>query len=722
MARVIVVSNRLPVTVGHQSGRLVLRDSAGGVATGLVSLRPSFSSTWIGWPGIDLPASRRDDREWVERELGAQDCVPVYLSRADIEKYYHGFSNETLWPLFHYSEARASFRADYWESYLRVNRLFADAVAGAVRTGDSVWVHDYHLMLLPALLRRQMRSTPIGFFLHIPFPSSETFRMLPWRHEILEGLIGADLVGFHTYNYARHFLSSVRRILGHEHETGRIKTGPRSTVVDAFPMGIGFDRYADAVRREGATRGMKQLGDRRVVLSIDRLDYTKGIVDRLKAYDLFLQTHPEWHNRVVLVALVVPSRSRIPEYARLKEQVDEAVGRINGRYAVLGWAPIHYMYRSFGFKQLVSLYHRADVALVTPLRDGMNLVAKEFVATRTDARGVLVLSEMAGAAEELSEALLVNPRHQQEVANAIARALTMPAEEQVVRIRKMQERLQRYDVRAWAEDFLDRLRQTARENRGQRLKKLARKTKQDMIKAFLGADRCLVLLDYDGTLVPFAETPDKARPDRALLRLLRKLSRDARTETIVVSGRPRSTLEEWFRTLDVGLVAEHGVWFRKPGEEWQTFRPLRDDWKTFLRPVFERWVTRTPKSLLEEKDFSLVWHYRQVDSDLAAARLGELKSVIADVAANEEVEVVDGNKVLELRSAGTGKGHAVRHWLTDQEWDFIMAVGDDTTDEDMFRELPDEAWTVKVGQHQSAARFSLDSPRQVRALLGQMIG
>jgi len=298
-----------------------------------------------------------------------------------------------------------------WQSYQRANEVFCDAVASIWEQGDDIWVHDYHLMLLPRLLRQRLRGATIGFFLHIPFPSLEIFRLLPWRKELLEGILGADLVGFHTYDYAGHFLSSVRYLLGHDSVMGKITAGERVVKVDAFPVGIDYERYAGAAEAPATEAERRRfrgnLGDRKMILSIDRLDYTKGIIQRLEAFGLFLDRHPEYREKLTMVLVVVPSRTMVGRYAQLKKQVDELVGAVNGRHGTIGWTPIWYLYRFLPFDSLVALYTAADVALVTPLRDGMNLIAKEYVATRREGKGVLILSETAGAAKELVEACLL---------------------------------------------------------------------------------------------------------------------------------------------------------------------------------------------------------------------------------------------------------------------------------------------------------------------------
>ncbi|HEU68585.1 MAG TPA: bifunctional alpha,alpha-trehalose-phosphate synthase (UDP-forming)/trehalose-phosphatase, partial [Candidatus Acetothermia bacterium] len=460
MGRVIIVSNRLPMTVRTTEAGLEFVPSVGGLATGLAAVHSGGSGAWVGWPGIPAEDLRgREDA--LARGLGEHGCVPVPLSGRDVRAYYGGFSNRTIWPLFHYFTQHTTYDRRHWEAYREVNERFAAAVAEVAASGDTIWVHDYHLMLAPRLIRDRLPDARIGFFLHVPFPSHEVFRLLPWRREILEGLLGADLLGFHTYDYVGHFLDTVHALLGRSHAFGDVEHGGRVVRVEAFPMGIDYGRFRAAAQSPATAREVarlkRHLGTRKLILSVDRLDYTKGILERLSAFELFLGEYPRWRERVTLVLLLVPSRTRVEEYRALKRSIDERIGHINGKHGTVGWAPVVYMYRSVPFERLVALYRAADVALVTPLRDGMNLVAKEYVASKGDGEGVLILSEFAGAAQELGEAVVVNPNDVAETARAIGHALEMPAREQGERMAAMRARVAAYDVRRWAEDFLSEL-------------------------------------------------------------------------------------------------------------------------------------------------------------------------------------------------------------------------------------------------------------------------
>ena len=723
MSRLLIVSNRLPVTMNRREGNLTLEPSAGGLATGLGSIYRTRDSLWVGWPGVARERITKD-KEQIEARLAEDRFHPVWLSQHDIENHYYGFCNKTIWPLFHYLSLYAIYSKNYWEAYKRVNREFCDEVVKLAADDDIIWIQDYHLMLLPQMIREKMPGSSIGFFLHIPFVSSDVFRLLPWRREILEGLLGADLVGFHTYDYVHHFVESVRRVTGYEHSFGDISVGGRTVKVDAFPMGIDYQKFSGAEGDPRVQKGIKRIrdkvGDRKVVLSIDRLDYTKGIPERLEIFDMFLDKYPEYRDKVKMILVAVPSRTGVEHYRMLKRRLDELVGRINGKYGTFDWMPVWYLYRSLPFDMMMALYSVADICLVTPLRDGMNLIAKEFIASKQDGTGVLILSEMAGAAKELGEALIVNPNNKDEIVEAMRLAFTISPEEQAERNRPMQTRLARYTIAGWVEDFLGCLAKAKLKQHETGVTRLVQEKREALAAAYHDAASRLILLDYDGTLLPFKDRPEKAAPDAEILALLESLACAQGNEVVIVSGRDRDTLEEWCGHLDIGLVAEHGVWTRDRGGEWSMIETLKDDWKAEMKPLLELYVDRTPGSFVEEKSYSLSWHYRKADARLASVRAKELKEDLINLTENLGVRVLEGSKVIELKDAGVNKGRAVSRWLGQKDWDFILAMGDDWTDEDMFDVLADSAYSIKVGLSASKARFNLDSQEDVRGLLKEL--
>jgi len=490
-------------------------------------------------------------------------------------------------------------------------------------------------------------------------------------------------------------------------------------------MGIDYEKFEsaseDAAVKENVDKILERTQNRKIILSIDRLDYTKGILDRLEAFDYFLDNNPEYTEKVVLILSATPSRVGVETYKLLKRQLDEKVGRINGDYGTIGWVPVWYQFKSHPFHTLLALYTASDVALVTPLRDGMNLIAKEFIATKTDGKGVLILSELAGAAREMGESLIVNPNNREEVAAAIKQALSMSEQEQTERNRRMQGRIRRYNVTKWAQDFIDKLFEVKNIQEKRYAKILTLESMQDLIQAFNESKTQLILLDYDGTLIPFADKPEQAVPDDALRNLLETLATRENTTMVIISGRPRETLESWFGDLSLDLVAEHGAWIRIDGT-WNPIEPMINTWKEQIRPIIEIFVDRTPGSFLEEKDFSLVFHYRKTEPLLAQVRMRELKDALMDMTSNLNLSILEGNKVIEIKNSGVGKGRAALRWISQDEkkWDFILATGDDWTDEDLFEVLPDSAYSIKIGLGHSRARFNLNSVQEMRLLLKEL--
>jgi len=593
------------------------------------------------------------------------------------------------------------------------------------KPGDYVWVHDYQLMLLPQLLREKFPELEIGFFLHIPWPSFELFRLLPWREEIMNGLLEADLIGFHTYDYVRHFLSSVSRVMGFEHTLGKVDMGNRVIKVDAFPMGIDYEKYSQAISKAGVKKEvdkiLQEVGKRKIIISVDRLDYTKGIIQRLEAFDLFLSENPEYKEKVTLIMVAVPSRTGVEDYKILRNRLEQLVGRINGAHGTMGWVPVWYLYRFLPFRRITALYNVADVALVTPIRDGMNLIAKEFIATKTEGRGVLILSEMTGAASELGEALIVNANNKRAIIQAIKEALEMPLLEQMERNRLMQERLKCYDVSRWSSDFLNSLYDIKKTQRELSVRKLSATIREKLVSDYAKSKKRLLLLDYDGTLVGFRGKPAQASPDDEIMSLLESLSGKPKNTVVIISGRDKETLVKWLGGLNVILIAEHGAWVKQKDKDWESAEPITSDWKDTISPILGLYSDRTPGSSVEEKDFSLVWHYQRADPELAYVRGQELRDALLNMTENLDVGVFEGSKIIEIKKLGVNKGRAAEFWLEKEDWDFLLAAGDDYTDEEMFRVLPDEAYSIKVGLNISKARFNVDNPNEIRSLLKELV-
>jgi trehalose 6-phosphate synthase/phosphatase len=721
-----IISNRLPISVRRKKEQFSIQQSPGGLATGLRVITQKEDLYLIGWPG--LWPYNENEKEDIKSMLKEHHCHPVFLSPPDLEKYYYGFTNKALWPLFHYFSTYCSFEESEWEAYRRVNQKFFKEVSELAGPEDIFWIHDYHLMLLPSLLRGKFPRSSIGFFLHIPFPSSEVFRILPWRKEILEGLLGADLIGFHTYEYARHFLSSVLRLLDLEHDLGSISVDNRIVKVENFPMGIDFESFEKILEQTSIQRDIKKLQketkaeERKIILSVDRLDYSKGIPQRLKGIELFLETNPQWHKKIIFIMLCVPSRTKVKHYSLLKEEVDGLVGKINGRFGSPSWIPIHYMYRSLPFNKLLPLYYMADVAMVTPLRDGMNLVAKEFVASKKEKKGVLILSETAGAASELGEALLVNVNNKEDIAEALSQALNMSEEEQKSRMELMRERLFNYDIFKWTKSFIKRLEEVKKIQAQHEHWKLNSKWQKKLVLDYKKSKKRLLLLDYDGTLISFTPKPDQAQPDKELVRLLLTLSQNAYNKVVIISGRDSSTLQKWLGKIPCALIAEHGAMIKNgPDQDWKKQKDFSTEWKDQIKSILNTYSLHVPGSFVEEKDYGIAWHYRRANPDLGQLRSSELFDYLSEFLANTDLQVMHGNKVIEVRIAGINKGEASKYFLGLKPWDFILALGDDWTDEDIFKILPPSAYSIKVGFKTTQARFYIESTEVCRNLLRELM-
>ncbi len=719
MSRLLLVSNRLPVTVKAEKDQVSVVRSPGGLATGLSGPHERSGGLWIGWPG-DVSRLSGAQRAEVERQLSALRCVPLHLSPSEVSRYYEGYSNRALWPLCHYLLDRIPRQDRDWDAYARVNERFAEMVASHYRPGDTIWVHDYQLMLVPDLLRQRLPEARIGYFHHIPFPAAEIFRTLPHRADLLRGLLGADLVGFHTPSYVHHFSNSLLRVLGLETDMGHVALGERTVRLAAFPMGIdaaAFERLAHDPGVLGEVSVIQERGaGQRLLLGIDRLDYTKGIPRRLLAVQRLLEREPAWRGRLRLIQVAVPSRTQVEDYAAYRDKVDELVGRINGLYGTVHSVPIHYLYRSFNERQLVGLYRAADVMLVTPTRDGMNLVAKEFCAARPDEDGVLILSEFAGAATELREAVIVNPYDVDAMADAIEHALELPVEERRRRMRALRAQVKSRDVHWWASHFLDTLQAVPTPS--------ARSPAvTELVARLKGARQRVLLLDYDGTLVGPAPRPELAVPDPELMALLAQLAAVPGTQVHVVSGRLKESLEEWLGALPVGLHAEHGLWSRSgPGAPWRMLEGVSSEWKALARPLLDAFTARVPGSFVEEKTASLAWHYRQVDPEFGAWQSRELRLKLCEALGSGPLEVLPGDKVVEVRPKGVNKGRVVGQALAGAEpGSLVLAFGDDRTDEDLFAALPEGALSVHSGGKPSRAMYRVSGPSEVRKILATLL-
>lgn len=732
MGRLIIISNRLPFSIEREGDQLKLRQSSGGLVSAIKSYFESESAKnryfskkiWLGV--ADFPQT--DWNEAADR-LKSFDfqVLPLFLNKTLYKDYYNGFSNSVLWPLFHYFSSLCDYQTRYFDAYIKANRAFAEKLLPLLEPDDTVWIHDYQLMLLPEMLRADKPDVSIGFFLHIPFPSYEIFRMLPmeWKTSLLRGILGADLVGFHTHDYAQHFLQSVKMVLGIDSYFHSLQYQDRLIKADLFPISIDYKKFNsscnDPKTKKYFNEIKKGFGEKKIIFSVDRLDYTKGLMDRLNAFEYFMEQYPEWRERCLFILNVVPSRGDIQAYHERKQSIEQKIGTINGKLSTISWQPIIYRYTHLPLSELTALYQAADVALITPLRDGMNLVAKEYVASCTARKGVLILSELAGAAMELNEALLVNPIDIIDVSNAINTALTMPEAEQQQRMQLMQQRIADYDVVKWVSDFLEQLLNVKQEQQKQQVKLLDERTvTQIHLHYQMAKSRCL-LLDYDGTLVPYAKLPVEATPNEELKALLTDLSADPSNNVVIISGREAGTLERWLGDLPLWLVAEHGASFRGKNEQWQQAVSIPDQWKSEIRPIMQMFVSRCVGSFIEEKTNTLAWHYRNTHPDLGFTRSRELINNLSQLLQNTMLQVIDGNKVVEVCMLGFDKGIMALKIVNDLQPEFVLCIGDDTTDEDMFKALNDRAYNIKVSNGSTAAQYTVFSQQKVLQLLKRLM-
>jgi trehalose 6-phosphate synthase/phosphatase len=441
------------------------------------------------------------------------------------------------------------------------------------------------------------------------------------------------------------------------------------------------------------------------------------------AYEKFLQDNPQYLEKVTLLMIIMPSRESVEQYKNLKKEMDELVGRMNSQYGTINWMPIWYFYRQLDLDEIIEYYVASDIALITPIRDGMNLIAKEYLASKPDKTGVLILSEMAGAAKEMGESIIVNPNDHTIMAQAIKTALELPPDEQIRRNQLLHKRLQRYTDAKWADDFINALDEVKKIQKSKLVRKITPELRSRIKEEYTSAGKRIIFLDYDGTLTEFHKNPMEARPDNELYGILKAITKDKNNKLVIISGRDKETLGKWFGSeWKLGIIAEHGVWNREPGQDWLMTEQIDKHWMDSVYPTLEFFVDRTPRSFIEEKNYSLVWHYRNTDPDLGMRRSWELKDVLKSMASNLNLEIMDGDKVIEIKNSGINKGRSALLKMGSVTYPFILAIGDDWTDEYTFEAMPEEAITIKVGTKSTKADYYIESVRDVRDLLKELAG
>ncbi|KAI9334963.1 glycosyltransferase family 20-domain-containing protein [Obelidium mucronatum] len=763
--RLLLVSNRLPITVKQRpNGSFEYARSSGGLVSALSGLSKDTKYEWIGWPGQSIPPQLQQQ---VSSDLHSlYSAIPVFLSDQTAAAHYTGFCNGILWPLFHYHPNELSFNKQHWDEYNNANLLFAQTIASHVKPHDIIWIHDFHLLVLPkllkALLSDELKETvKIGFFLHTPFPSSEVYRILPVRKSLLMGVLEADCVGFQTYDYARHFMSSCARILGLHCFPDGIEFEGRKVKVGTYPIGIEPEKFTKAIQTTSVQLQIARLRERfkgvKIMVGIDRLDYIKALPQKIHAFSHLLHTHPELQGKVVFIQIAVPSREDVLEYQNLDRVVNGLVGKVNGRFGTVEFVPIHYVHKSVGFDELVSLYAVVDVCVVSSTRDGMNLVSYEFIASQQGQHGVLVLSEFAGAAQSLNGAIIINPWNTEEMAEAMYDALTMPAKQKESNYEKLNRYVTKYTAARWGTTFVNELMSLPNSFDGTRLVKL---TPELAVDKFLASRKKRVFfIDYDGTLKSNHSLPEFSNPSKKIRELVKRLANLPDVYVYIFSGRSRNYLDAWFGDLGVGLSAEHGCFYRHPPNKLGSIgsgvsgvlKPPRrmqhgwlslvDDqtdasnsWCSEILPLFQYYTERTPGSFVEEKEINLTWHYRNADPEFGMWQAAELHVNLEQILNHLAVSVILGNKTVEVRPSMVDKASAARSVVHDlgavgESVDFFCCIGDGKTDEVVFQYLNDGfgvddgggqgVITCTVGRKQTEARYFLDGVKGVELFLNE---
>lgn len=711
MKHLINVSCQLPET------KTGFDNLSNGFSSSTNSVKKDFDTWWIGWNGEPAPAYK--DRDSITKDLKLQhQHIPIFLEEDDINNFYNGFSNSSIWPIMHYISSQIQYNEDWWEKYCLVNRLFADTVVQHVRDDDIIWIHDYHLMLLPSYLREADCKVSIGFFLHRPFPSYELFRCHPRREELLNGVLGSDLIGFQTFGYLRHFRSTVLRVLGLESEMALISHECYTTKMGVYPVGINIGHLKKVKESKEFAQQVKEykkgFSGKKIVLSVDRLDYSKGIPRKLSSIEAFLENNPDERDNVVFVILVTPSMKEKAEFENLTHYVEHSVGHINGQYSTISNTPIVFMNKYLPHNQLCALYAVSDILLATPLVDGMNITSKEYLAIKGKEPGVLILSEFAGASQELFNAIMVNPYNINQVSGAIKQALSMTKEEVGDTALPMLSRITSNDAENWAISFISDLEQFVRSSAD-----TVKPVDSSIIELFKQSDtKKALFLDYDGSLREFVDIPSQAVPSPELISILDKFNERDDLDIYIVSGRNTEFLQKHFGHYNFTLIGEHGYFYREPGEDWKTLIGEIDlTWKKELIEIFNLYSRSTPGSNVEEKTSSIVWHYRRSDPEFGSWKARELIGDLTEAISNLPVEIHHGKKIVEVSSQHVNKGIAVARFRNNRSYETVLCAGDDKTDETMFHFEDESIITIKIGQAETDANYRVSTTSRFRKLL-----
>ncbi|KAI8911238.1 glycosyltransferase family 20-domain-containing protein [Powellomyces hirtus] len=720
------------------------------IYAGINSLK-SHEVTHLGWTGavydndcypLDAAAFTPQLQESLTKELWeAKQCIPVFLDEKKAAGHYEGYCKTDLWPLFHYILWDAALDANphnsrAWDDYQAVNQGFADAVIKAYRPGDVIWIHDYHLLLVPSMLRAALPDATIGFFLHTPFPSSELFRCLPRRKEILQGVLGSSMIGFQTYSYARHFLSSCTRVLGLESTPKGVDFGGSLVSIHIFPIGIDPQQLQQRRKQQTVLDKMTAIREiyagKKIIIGRDKLDHVKGVQHKLNAFQKFLTLYPEWQNKVVLIQVTSPPERESP---KLESKVSELVSRINGSFGSLEYAPVHHYHQHLDQDDYYALLSIADLGLITAERDGMNTTSHEFVVCQQEKRSSLILSEFTGTAGSLSAAALVNPWDYQGVAIAINEGLTLSKEEKAIKHQQMFDHVTSYTAAFWAESFVKELRIASQLPAATSTTPLL--DPPLVLERYTKAKKRLLMFDYDGTLTAIRKTPGAAVPPPEMLVAMQTLVNDPKNVVFIISGRDEACLDEWLgQVKGLGLSAEHGCFMKYPvaGPGPGTWVNLSEDidfsWKNEVTEIFNYYTERTQGSFVEHKRCSITWHYRLADPEYGNFQANECHNHLENAVLSKlPIEILIGKKNLEVRPIAINKGEIVKRLISQNpDADFLFCAGDDRTDEDMFKqvrktELPDTVQhnvTIGSAAKKTHAQWHVPSPEDIVKLLVEL--
>lgn len=725
-AKRIFISNRLPFGVDLKSGQV--QRGSGGLVSALLGVDLENPFWWMGFETNAEAAQLLSEK--AEQIAPNLRLHPVVLENKLYDRYYDRFCNDVLWPLFHYESQHTFFQRENWEAYITANQKMADEVLKIAGPQDSIWIHDFHFMLLPEMLKKVSPQLKIGFFLHTPFPSAEIFRQLPVRESILKSMIQCDLIGFHEHSYLRHFSVSLKAQLGIDSTFFKAQLGSHTLHLGVYPISIDTETMKNKAASPAVAQQTEEYLDKIrsnfLVLGVDRLDYTKGLELKLKGFRRALQKYPELRGQINLLQVAIPTRVKVPSYIRLKRQIDQLVGQINGEFGKPGYTPVSYIFNSVNETELLGLYRRAESVLIASKRDGMNLVAIEYTISQAlEDPGVLIVSEFAGVASLLGHALIINPWDEDSIADNLYRAFKMPMDERRERLQELQEMLSKYSASQWASSFLSDLDRTSSSGKKKKsvaeLPSLRKNWPREFTEKIQRHSKIVLVLDYDGTVVQLEQRPELAVLSSVQKDFLKHLQKFA--DINIVSGRAKQFLEEQFENCDFLLAAEHGAFYKPAQGAWAS-RISSDihSWYGEVKAVMEAYAERVPLSFIEEKEAAVVWHFRQSPPSFADFQARKLDDELQVGLANQPVSVTIGSKIVEAKAIECNKGSFLR-WLMGEEPDdaLFICLGDDRTDEDMFGVLGDRGISIKVGQGMTAANYRLASQQDVALFLGELL-